>query len=153
MQHIQILEYSPELQPYFEQINKQWVTAFFELEEFDRKQLEHPEETIIAPGGAVIFASDAGKVVGTVALFKVSDDVYEMIKMGVSPEERGKKIGEFLGLGILKKAKAMGGRKVILYSSSKLVPALSLYKKLGFREVPKECGKYGRCDIKMEIDL
>lgn len=153
MNHIQILEYNPSLQPYFEKINKQWINEFFALEEFDRKQLENPDENIIANGGTIIFAKENSRILGTVALSKVEDGVYEMIKMGVSPEARGKKIGLLLGQHILEKARLMGGNKVVLYSSSKLGPALSLYRKLGFQEAVKECGKYGRCDVKMEIIL
>jgi ribosomal protein S18 acetylase RimI-like enzyme len=34
-----------------------------------------------------------------------------------------------------------------------LVPAITMYRKLGFTEVPLEKGIYKRSDIKMEIDL
>jgi N-acetylglutamate synthase-like GNAT family acetyltransferase len=153
MNHFQILDYRPDLQHHFERINKQWINEFFELEEFDKLQLENPDANIISKGGAIIFAQDNSQIIGTVALSKVEEGVYEMIKMGVSPEARGKKIGLFLGQQILEKAKAMGAHKVILYSNTKLGPALSLYRKLGFREATKECGKYGRCDVKMEIEL
>lgn len=153
MNHIQIIDYKPDLQPYFENINKQWIAELFALEEFDRLQLENPDENIISKGGAIIFAQENDQVLGTVALSKVEEGVYEMIKMGVMPEARGKKLGLLLGQHILIKAKSMGGHKVVLYSNTKLAPALSLYRKLGFREAAKECGKYERCDIKMEISI
>jgi ribosomal protein S18 acetylase RimI-like enzyme len=54
---------------------------------------------------------------------------------------------------ILEKAKEMGAKKVVLYSNSKLEAALNIYRKFGFRELVPECGKYLRCDIKMEIEL
>ena len=46
----EIIPFSPDLQPYFESINKSWVAQYFSLEPFDLAQLEHPEETIIAKG-------------------------------------------------------------------------------------------------------
>lgn len=153
MNTIEIIEYTPDLQPEFERINKQWVEQFFSLEEFDRNQLEYPQEYIIDKGGAILFARDGGQILGTVGLVKSGEDVYEMIKMGVSPEARGQGVGQLLGKGILEKARALGGRKVVLYSSSKLEAALGLYRKIGFREIPLGCGQYGRCNVKMEIDL
>jgi len=116
--------------------------------------LTHPEESIISNGGAILFAQEGGNIIGTVGLIKTSEEgVFEMIKLGVLQKSQGKKIGQQLVEGILSKAKDMGGTKVILYSSSKLIVALNLYKRLGFTEVSKECGKYSRCDLKMEISL
>jgi ribosomal protein S18 acetylase RimI-like enzyme len=153
MNTIEIIEYTPGLQPDFERINKQWVEQFFTLEEFDRNQLEHPQEYIIDKGGAILFARDDGQILGTVGLVKSGEGVYEMIKMGVSPEARGRGVGQLLGKAILEKARALGGRKVLLYSSSKLEAALGLYRKIGFQEIPMGCSQYGRCNVKMEIDL
>lgn len=153
MPSLQIIEYLPELQPHFERINKQWVEQFFTLEPIDLSQLKNPKETILDKGGAILFAKEGEKIIGTVGLSKVEDGVFEMIKMGVSPEAQGKKVGQLLGQAILEKAKELGAHKVILYSNSKLVAALHLYKKLGFKELVPECGKYNRCDVKMEMDL
>ncbi|WP_373495882.1 GNAT family N-acetyltransferase [Aquiflexum sp.] len=153
MSSLQIIEYSPELQPQFEKINKQWVEHYFALEPIDLLQLENPEETILSKGGAILFAKEGDSIIGTVALSKAGEGIYEMIKMGVVPEAQGKKAGQLLGQAILERAKEMGARKVILYSNSKLEAALHLYKKLGFKELVPECGKYSRCDVKMELDL
>lgn len=46
----EIIPFSPDLQPYFESINKAWVTQYFSLEPFDLAQLENPEQTILAMG-------------------------------------------------------------------------------------------------------
>lgn len=153
MDQIQILPYSPDLNPYFKSINTAWVEALFSLEPFDIAQFENPEEVIVKPGGTIIFAKLREKIVGTVALYKTGEAVFEMIKMGVSPEAQGKGIGMILGNAILGKAKEMGARKVVLYSNSKLKPALHIYQKLGFTSVVPEAGKYCRCDVKMEIEL
>lgn len=153
MSTIEILEYTPSLQPDFERINRQWVEQFFTLEEFDRKQLENPQEYIIDKGGTILFARDGETILGTVGLVKAGEQEFEMIKMGVSPEARGRGIGRLLGKAALEKARDMHGRKVVLYSNSKLEAALGLYKSIGFKEIPMGCSQYGRCNVKMEIDL
>jgi len=153
MDQIQILSYSPELNPYFKSINTAWVEELFSLEPFDIAQFEDPEEVIVKPGGTIIFAKLGEEIVGTVALYKTAEDTFEMIKMGVSPVAQGKGVGMILGKAILEKAKEMGARKVVLYSNTKLKPALHIYQKLGCTSVIPEAGKYCRCDVKMEIEL
>ncbi|MFC5624193.1 GNAT family N-acetyltransferase [Algoriphagus winogradskyi] len=153
MDQIEIVPYSPELSPFFKLINQAWVEDYFSIEPFDQAQFDRPEETIIQPGGTIIFAKQGEQIIGTVGLHKVSDEVYELIKMGVSSQAKGKGIGMMLAQAILEKAKEMGGKEVVLYTHSKLIPALRIYEKLGFKDSDLEPGKYCRCDIKMEMDL
>lgn len=154
MNPIAIIDYRPELQPDFERINKAWVEQYFSLEPFDIAQLENPQENILNKGGHIIFAQENGQVLGTVAIIPSQEPhTFEMIKMGVAPEGQGRGIGSLLGKAILDKAKNLGALKVVLYSNTKLAPALHLYKKLGFEELDMGCGQYGRCNVKMEKKL
>ncbi|MCH6236326.1 GNAT family N-acetyltransferase [Cognataquiflexum rubidum] len=150
---VQIIDYTPDLKPHFEKINREWVEKYFTLEPFDLEQLGNPQEVILNKGGAILFAKDGEEIIGTVGLAKSTDDTYEMIKMAVIPKAQGKKVGQLLATSILEKAKSLGAKKVVLYSNTKLEAALNLYRKFGFKETPPECGKYGRCDTKMEIEL
>jgi len=153
MNNITILNYTPEHQPYFEQFNRNWIEKYFWLEDIDRYVLQNPQEAILDKGGCILMASFEGKIAGTVALKKINDQVYEFTKMAVDDAFRRRGIAEALSYAALEKAKSLGARKVILYSQTGLVPAITLYKKLGFREVPLEKGIYARSDIKMEFDL
>lgn len=153
MSDLQIIPYSSDYKPDFVSITKAWVEDYFTLEPFDLEQLESPEKAIIHPGGDIIFAKMGDEIVGTVGLAKAEEGVFEMVKMGVKPVAQGKGVGMLLGKAIIEKAKEMGGKKLVLYSSTKLQPALHIYKKLGFIELVPEAGKYCRCDVKMELDL
>lgn len=150
MNSLRIVSFSSKLQPYFESINKAWVTKYFSLEQFDLDQLEHPEETILAKGGEILFAKSGDEIVGTVALIPKEDGEWEMIKMGVLESFQGNGAGFLLGQAVLQLAQEKGAKKLSLYSSTKLGAALHLYKKLGFQPAKLECGSYGRCDVKME---
>lgn len=150
---VQIIDYSPDLQPHFERINKEWVEKYFSLEAFDIEQLRNPQEVILNKGGVILFAKEGEEIIGTVGLSKSGEGIFEMVKMAVIPKAQGKKVGQLLASSILEKARSMGARKVVLYSNSKLETALNIYRKFGFRDITPECGKYGRCDVKMEIDL
>jgi N-acetylglutamate synthase-like GNAT family acetyltransferase len=148
---VEILEFSPELAEHFASINYQWISHYFQIEEEDRLVLDNPVEKIIEPGGAIIFAQLDGEIVGTVALKPENPDLYELTKMGVLPQVRGRQVGLKLGQAILEKAREMKIPKVFLDSNKKLKPALNLYRKLGFEEVGVEDeSAYVRCDIRME---
>ncbi|WP_162343005.1 GNAT family N-acetyltransferase [Cyclobacterium salsum] len=150
METVKILPFSDALAPYFLSINREWIEHYFCMEPFDVAQLQSPRETLIDQGGAVLFAQWQGEIVGTVGLKKTGDRQYELIKMGVLPKARGQKVGLLLGQAALDWAKEKGAQKVLLYSNSILVPAISLYRKLGFGNIPMEPGTYQRCDVKME---
>ena len=153
MSSLELVPYNPELKSHFESINKEWVSHYFTLEPFDLLQLENPEDTILKKGGEIIFAQLEGEIVGTVGLLPHGENSCEMIKMGVKPSAQGKGVGIFLGESIIQKAKEMGFSSMELYSSTKLEAALRLYQKLGFKRVEVGCNPYGRCDVKMVLDL
>ena len=151
---IEILDLSPELRIFFEQLNRGWIERYFEMEPLDYLLLQNPETEIIEKGGAVLFAATAdGEVVGTVALKLEGDGVFELSKMAVDEKKRGLGVGKALGTAALERAREMGARKVILYTNSVLEPAINLYRKLGFRDVPVTEKGYTRVDIKMEIEF
>lgn len=150
---IAIVPFDPKYTSDFANLNIEWIEQNFELEEADRKALHAPEQNILAQGGYIYLAMLKDKVVGTCALLKMGDDVLELAKMAVSPAAKGKGIGYLLGQKVIEKAKAVGANSVYLESNTKLVPAINLYHKLGFRQVHGKTSPYQRCNIQMELKL
>jgi ribosomal protein S18 acetylase RimI-like enzyme len=154
MELIKIVDYKAGHAYHFERLNKAWIEKYFWLEGRDKWVLENPHEAILSKGGAILMATYNGVVAGTVALKKVSEEVYEFTKMAVDEAYRRRGIAKALTYASFDKAKALGATKVILYSNRVLTPAITMYHKLGFTEVPIEKDVvYQRSDIKMEIDL
>jgi GNAT superfamily N-acetyltransferase len=149
---LEMIEYQPEHQPWFEKFNRQWIEEYFWMEPIDFEILQHPDEYIISKGGKILVALCNKEIAGTVALKYVDPTTYEFTKMAVDSKFRGLKVGQALGEEAIAKAKSLGATKIILYSHTVLVPAVSLYKKLGFIEVPVD-GPYKRSNIKMELNL
>ncbi len=147
-----IEDYKPTHQIHFENLNRTWIEKYFRMEPVDVLVLEHPDEYIIKPGGAILMAYWKKDVAGTVALKYVEPGVYEFTKMAVDVKFQGKGIGQALSEAAIQKTKELGGQKIILYSNTLLAPAISLYRKIGFREIPVD-GPYKRSDIKMELVL
>mgnify|MGYP006184775641 CR=1 FL=1 len=77
----------------------------------------------------------------------------KLAKMGVNPDIHGKGIGKKLGEHVINKARELGATKLYLESNRILVPAITLYKKLGFEEITGYQSPYERCDIQMELPL
>lgn len=147
---VEILEYRNEHQPWFEKFNREWIEKYFWMEPIDVAVLQHPDEHIIQKGGTILMISVNGEIAGTVALKFTQSGVFEFTKMAVDEKFRGKKIGQKLAEAGIKKAVELGAEKIILYSHTSLRPAIALYRKLGFAEVPVD-GPYKRSDIKMEL--
>jgi GNAT superfamily N-acetyltransferase len=149
---LEMIEYRPEHQPWFEKFNRQWIEEYFWMEPIDFEVLQHPDDYIISKGGKILVATCNKEIAGTVALKYVDPTTYEFTKMAVDSKFRGLKVGLALGQAAIVKAKQLGATKIILYSHTVLVPAVSLYKKLGFVEVPVD-GPYKRSNVKMELKL
>lgn len=152
---VQIVDFQRSYSGAFRDLNEAWITEHWELEEADRTALENPSDHIIEPGGAILIALEHEQPIGTVALIRKSDSVLELAKMAVSPKAQGRGIGFALAEAALARAGAMGATTVYLESNSKLGPALSLYRKLGFREVDGYGmpSPYSRCNVCMEKRL
>ena len=148
-----ILDYEPAHQPAFRALNREWIAHYFTIEPIDNEMLDDPEGYILAPGGHIFMTSYGGELVGTCALIKEHEGVYELAKMAVSPRAQGLGIGWALGRAIGGKARELGAHRVELLSNSRLTPALKLYEKLGFRHVPVPPTPYQRTDVKMVLDL
>ena len=155
MSQTEIIDYEQQYAKDFLRLNVEWIEKYFKLENEDKKTLENPHKYIIASGGAIKLAKYKNEIVGTCALIKINDQVYELAKMAVTKKCQGLQIGKKLGLSVLEKAKKLGGSKVILESNKKLTPAINLYKSLGFKSGQHFGNKsvYERCDIEMEILL
>jgi phosphinothricin acetyltransferase len=149
---LEIIDYQPEHQPWFEKFNRHWIEKHFRMEPIDVEVLQHPESHILSKGGSILMATWQKELAGTVALKFVETGVYEFTKMAVEDRFQGKKIGRALAEAAIERAKKAGANRIILYSNTKLPTAIVLYRKLGFHEIPLD-GPYQRSDIKMELDL
>jgi DNA-binding MarR family transcriptional regulator/N-acetylglutamate synthase-like GNAT family acetyltransferase len=150
---VEIVEFQPQYIEAFKQLNVEWITTWFKMEEADYKLLDHPKENIIDKGGRILFALYKNKPVGTCALVKMENGTFELSKMAVSPEAKGKGIGLLLGNSAIKLAEGMGAKRLYLESNTVLKPAISLYYKLGFKKITAAPSPYERSNIQMELIL
>ena len=154
MDNIRIVTFEARYARAFADLNYQWIEQYFAIEEHDTEQLDDPSEQIIGRGGQIFFAIANEAPVGTVALINTSDEEFELAKMAVAPEHRGKGIGDKIILAAIEFARKKGKRRIYLLSNTKLTPAIALYRKHGFLETSRgETSPYERVDIRMELAI
>jgi len=151
---VHIIDYNKKFAKNFAEINFQWLETYFYIEDYDHEVLTNPEQYILDPGGHILFARYKNKIIGTVALIVREEGNYELSKMGVLEKYRGLNVGKLLMEAAIQYSKEKQIDKLWLDSNRKLNPALNLYKKYGFKEIPVDPNTpYERCNIRMELIL
>lgn len=150
---IEIIEFESKYGKVFKDLNVEWISQYFEMEESDYKALDNPQGYILDNGGYILIALYDDEPLGVCALIKMNDGEYdfELAKMAVSPRAQGKNIGFTLATAVIEKAKSLGASKIYLESNTILKPAIKLYYKLGFQKVLNKPTPYTRCNIQMEL--
>lgn len=151
---MEISPYNSTFSQAFYDLNVQWLQTYFYVEPYDREVLSKPFDYIIKPGGEIFFIKQNNITIGTVALMKRGDGIYELTKMAIKPSKQGKNLGQQLLKYCIDFAKKNNFKQLYLYSNTKLENAIHIYKKHGFKEVviPKD-NPYKRSNIKMVYPL
>ncbi|UCH47134.1 MAG: GNAT family N-acetyltransferase [Betaproteobacteria bacterium] len=150
---LRIVAFEPSHAEAFRDLNLDWIEEYFVVEDLDRTHLDFPQESFVDTGGAILMAELGGRVVGCCALLKHGDSVYEVSKMAVMRECQGVGIGKRLLHAVIEHARSLGARRLDIISSTRLPPAIELYKKAGFVVVPLESDAYARGNIALELRL
>ena len=133
---LRILEYRPAFKKYFRALNEEWLREYFEIEDHDSAVLSDPNSKIIKKGGAILFAAVDRRIVATCALMNHGDGVFELSKMAVAKQFRGRGIGTMLIKAIIEKADSLNAVELYLQTNPVLEAANHLYKKFGFKKSP-----------------
>lgn len=148
---MEIVEYQKKYEKDFIELNTAWVERFFTVEQADRDVLEYVEDLLKA-GAMVYFALEEGHVLATCMAMPLGGDVWEICKLAAAGQYTGKGAGSAVFKACMEYAIAQGAKKLTLISNRRLKPALHIYEKHGFREVPLNKAYWGfdRADIEFE---
>ncbi len=153
---LEIVDYRPAYKKHFKSLNLEWLEEYFTVEKSDEVLLADPNGKIIRRGGAILFVLLDGEVVGTTALLRLDDDVFELTKMAVTQEQRGQGIGRRLGEAAIERACKLGAKRIFLRTSEELIAATRLYQRLGFRrttDAVPDSAEFNRRHFVMKLDL
>ncbi|KJZ12441.1 hypothetical protein TW85_15070 [Marinomonas sp. S3726] len=159
--HIESKQLTVEIQPWdvsykdeFKQLNMHWLETYFadQIEEEDKLILNNPQSEVLAKGGYIWIALLGDQCVGVCALLPDAVNSYKVIKLAVNDAYQGQGIGLKLMLKCIEQSRLKGARLLSLETASKLVPALTLYERLGFEIVTPTNGySVERSDVYMEL--
>lgn len=138
----------------FRELNEDWISKNFGIEEKDRQTLGDPEKYILWPGGHIYMAVAGSEAVGCCALLFMRPGVYEVAKMTVAEAYRGQGLGRRLLAYTIDQGRALGAQSLYLETNKKLGDAIHLYEALGFRHLPPERvvpSPYARANVFMEL--
>lgn len=151
---VEIFEYENIYAKDFANLNYEWINEFHAIEPHDREQLDNPRDYVLSNGGQILMAKIGDEVVGTVALIYMDHETFELAKMAVTSNYRGFSIGKKMMEACINYAKTNSIKSLILESNTKLIPAIKLYRKYGFVEIPLDPNTpYERANIRMELKI
>lgn len=153
---VEIVDYTPQYRKAFYDLNRNWIELYWELEPHDIEVLDNPDKYILDRGGHIFVALFNGMPVGVCALCTMPAESpydFELAKLAVNNSLKRKGIGRKLCDAVINRARELGGRRLFLESNTRLKPAIALYRKLGFTELPEYHPAYARGDIQMELSL
>jgi putative acetyltransferase len=111
---------------------------------FDLSFQNFEEELATLPGnyrpptGRLLVAFCGTMAAGCVGLRRFDNRRCEMKRLYVRPGYRGRRIGELLAERFMEEARSIGGYQSVLLDTIQplMSRAITLYKKMGFREIP-----------------
>ena len=139
----------------FRSMNEDWLTKYLVIEPTDRAVLEDPVTNILEPGGQIFMAVAADRPVGCCALLKIGPEEFELAKMAVLEEERGRGIGRKLLEYTIARAGELGARRLYIESNSKLANAIHLYESMGFQHISDDqtVPRHAIANVFMQMEL
>jgi putative acetyltransferase len=107
------------------------IDSYFDLEKFEA-ELKGLPGNYGPPGGVLLVAEEDNEIAGCVALRDLGGGNCEMKRMFVFPQFHGRGLGVLLGEAIIREARAIGYRRMMLDTGPEQREAQGLYRRLRF---------------------
>ncbi|HEY6978958.1 MAG TPA: GNAT family N-acetyltransferase, partial [Chitinophagaceae bacterium] len=121
---IEIIDYADEYANDFKKLNLEWLDKYNLTETHDLEIINDPKGMILDHGGYIYLAKSGNTIVGSAAIVKEGDRIYELVKMAVTAAFQGKGISRLLIEKCLDKVKELKATRIFLYSNSQLTTAI-----------------------------
>lgn len=113
----------------------QWLGIDLSFQHFD-EELQSLETMYGPPDGGIVLCKQDNEFIACVAIRKFADGIAELKRMYVQPSYQHSGIGKTLMENSIELAIACGYKKIVLDTLNDMTPAIRLYKKYGFAEIP-----------------
>jgi putative acetyltransferase len=103
-------------------------------------------------GGAFLVAEEDGVLVGTGGIAPTGGGDWELRKMYLRPQTRGRRVGQAVYDACLAHARASGARRVVLDTTAQMTSAIRFYERNGFVRDDTQ-RRASRCNRGYRLDL
>lgn len=152
---MKIVAYEEKYKEAFVEMNYNWISKMFEIEDEDIRELNHIEDTL-EQGGNIFFAvGEQNAVMACCMIGPREDGDWEIMKFAAKGMYTGTGAGNACLKACIEYARQKKVGRIIIVSNRKCVQALHLYRKNGFQEMPVDPQKFpfARADIAFEMML
>lgn len=148
---MKVIKYQNKYKCDFIRLNLSWIERYFIAERADYDILNNIEE-LIDKGSMIYFAIEDDKVLAVCMAMPLENGVWEILKLAAANQYTGTGAGSAVFKACMDYAISQGAEKISIISNTILKPALHIYKKFGFKEVPldKKYWGFDRADIQFE---
>ena len=123
------------------------------FQNFDQELADLPG-SYAPPEGRLLLADYEGQLAGCVALHQLEPGVCEMKRLYLRPQFRGKGLGRALADHIIAEARQVGYQRMRLDTVEPIMKdAVTMYRRLGFREIAPYCTNPIAGALYMELTL
>ncbi len=113
----------------------EWLNIDLSFQHFE-EELKELAVMYGPPSGGVILAKKDDEYVGCIAIRKINDMIAELKRMYIIPSMQKQGLGQSLLNEALGLARELNYEKIRLDTLSSMTPAMNLYKRNGFYEIP-----------------
>jgi GNAT superfamily N-acetyltransferase len=153
MTELVVVPFEPRHAEAWRTLNEAWINRFFKLEYKDREVIDDPDGQILSRGGSIYIAELGGQPVGCAALLPMDDGGYELGKMATAFDVQRRGVARAVLAACIERARSAGAPRLYLETNSSLTPAITLYRSVGFVDLPPRESPYARADVFMELRL
>ena len=149
-----VVTYRDELRSHFERLNRAWIERYFRLEAPDLEVFRDPRRPSSrrADRSSSWWMMPACKAPAPFCPIGRAPSSWPRWRS--RDEARGRGYGDLLMEAAIAFARRAGAERLMLLTNSQLAPAIRLYRKHGFVEVPVEhVHGYDRADVQLELAL
>lgn len=152
---MKVVPYEKKYKNAFIEMNKEWISNMFRIEQHDIEMLNNIDRSIEA-GAQIFFAvDDNDEVLACCMIAPLKNGEWELEKFCAKGMYTGSGAGTACLKACIDYAKKKNASKIVIVTNTKCVQAIHLYKKFGFVECPVDEEKfpYERANIAFEQSM